>query len=177
MIENFNNDAFHEWFTKNPDLMYLIKSCSNKPSSISRPILTSIVATNQAYSSSIGLNNANVGRSGRKNAVVVDSAMENKGIQESNKNAKIGSEIQLNMVIMVLASHQPITVTSTLVSASLVFVSVCHLLVSICSGRPPLFWVHLLSCVPYTEFVALSVKPFKDTQDASIYEEFFAADD
>lgn len=73
--------------------MHLLESSGNKLSSIPRPIPTSGATTNQTNSLSIGPNNANVGGSDRKNAVTVDSAIGNKGIEELNEDAKVDSEI------------------------------------------------------------------------------------
>ncbi len=78
---------------------------------------------------------------------------------------------------MAAVSYRPTTATGTLVSVSPVPVSVCRPLTPICGGRPPLTRVSLLFCVPRAKFVVLSVKPFKNTQDASMYEGFFVADD
>lgn len=61
--------------------------------SIPKPISTPDVITNQVGSSSIGSNNTNAGKSGWENAVVVDSVVENKRIEESNKDAKIHLEV------------------------------------------------------------------------------------
>lgn len=58
-----------------------------------------------------------------------------------------------------------------------VSVSVHHHLAPICGGRPPLSQVQILSRVPCAKSVALSLKPFKDTQDVSMYERFLIADD
>lgn len=53
----------------------------------------------------MGLNNANAGRIGGKNAVIVDSVTKNKGTEESNEDAKVGSEIESNTATMALVSH------------------------------------------------------------------------
>ncbi len=157
--------------------MYLVEFSSNKPLSIPRPISTPNAATNQAGSPSMGSNDANAGGSGGKNAVAVDSVVGNKETRELNGDAKVGLEIQSNSATIAPVSHRLTTATGTLVPASPVPVFVCHPLALVYDGRPPLSRVQLSSLVPCAESVTLSVKPFEDTQDVSMYEEFLAADD
>ncbi len=109
--------------------------------------------------------------------VTVDSAVGNKKTGESNKDAKVGLEIQPNSATTALVSHWLTTATGTLVPVSLIPVSVYRLLASVCSGRPPLSQVQLPSHVPRAKSIALSVKLFKDIQDVSMYEGFLMADD
>ncbi len=46
MVKDSNDDALQEWSAENPDLMHLVESSGNKPSSIPRPIPTLGAATN-----------------------------------------------------------------------------------------------------------------------------------
>lgn len=93
IVEDLNDDVLQEWSAENPDLIYSVKSNSNKPLSISKPISAFGMTTNQANSLSISPNNVNAGRSGEKKAVIIDSALRNKKAGESNRDAKIGLEI------------------------------------------------------------------------------------
>ncbi len=99
IVQDSDDNVLQEWSAKNPDLMYLVEFSGNKPSYIPGPIHTPGAAINQVGSPSIGPNNANTGRSGGENAVVVDSAIGNEGIGKSNADTKVGSEIPLNSAI------------------------------------------------------------------------------
>lgn len=57
----------------------MVKSSDNKLLSILKPIPTFSATTNQAGSLSIGLNNTNANRNGRKNAIIIDFTIKNKG--------------------------------------------------------------------------------------------------
>lgn len=73
--------------------MYFVKSSGKKPLSILLPIFTPGIAINQAGSLLMGPNNTNIGRSDRKNAVAVNSAIGNKELGESNGDAKVNSKV------------------------------------------------------------------------------------
>lgn len=156
--------------------MHSVESSSNKPLSIPEPIPTPGGITNQAGSPLMSPNNTNAGRSDGENTIAMDFVVGNKGMQESNEDVKVSSEVQPNTTITTLASHQPTTIMSILVSISPVLDSICRPLAFISDSRPPLSWVQFLFHVPCAEFVALFVKPFKDIQNISMYEGFFAMD-
>lgn len=87
---------------------------SNKPSSIPRLIPTPGTATNHVGSLLISQNDANVGGNSRENAFVVDSTVGNKEMGESNRDAKVGSEVQPNRATTAPTSHQYTTAISLL---------------------------------------------------------------
>ncbi len=78
---------------------------------------------------------------------------------------------------MAPVSHWPTTAIGMLVPISPVHVSVCRPFAPVCGGRPLLSLVQLPFRMPRAESVSLSVKPFEDTQDVSMYEGFLVADD
>ncbi len=86
----------------------------------------------------MGPNDAVAGGSGRENTVIVDSAVENEGMGESNEDIKVGLEIQPNSATTAPVSYRPTTATGTLVLASLIPVFVCRPLAPVYGGRPPL---------------------------------------
>ncbi len=136
MVEDFDNDVLQEWSTKNPDLIYLIESSGNKLLFFPRPIPIPGAGINQVGFLSMGPNNVNAGRSDRENVVVMDFTIRNKRIRKSNKNAKVGSKVQPNIVITALVFYWPTTTTDILVLVFSIFVSVCHPLILVCGGRP-----------------------------------------
>lgn len=85
--------------------MHLVEFSSNKSLFILGPISILGTATNQVNFPLMNPNNANAGRMDRENAVTVDSATKNKGMRESNKDAKVGSEIEPNTATMAQLSH------------------------------------------------------------------------
>lgn len=93
MVKDSNNNIYQEWSAKNLDLMHLVKSSNNKPLSIPRLIPTPDAAINQVGSLLIGLNNANIGKSSRENTIIMDFPIRNKGMEESNWDAKVGLEV------------------------------------------------------------------------------------
>lgn len=160
--ENSDDDALQELSAKNPNLMYLVESSGNKPLAIPGPIPTPGAAINQAGSSLIGPNNANIDKSVGENVVAIDSIIGNKETEESNEDIKVGLPVQPNIAIIALAFYGSTTAKSILVSTSPVFVSVCHPLAPVCSSKPLLTRVQLLSRVPRAISVVLSVKLFED---------------
>lgn len=94
IIKNFANDALQEWSAKNPDLIHSVKSSGNKPLSIFRSILILGAVTNQVDFPSMDPNNANTSESDRKNAVVIDSTIVNKKMEESGLRSS-GSKFRL----------------------------------------------------------------------------------
>lgn len=111
----------------------------------------------------MGLNNTNTDGNDGENAVTVDSTVRNEEMRESNRDAKIGLEIQPNIATTTPVSYWPTTVIGTLVSVFSIPIFVCRLLTPVCGGRPLLSRVQLPSCVPRAEFVGLSIKLFEDT--------------
>lgn len=102
---------------------------------IPKPISILGAAINKVGFPSMGPNNANIGKSGEKNAIVVYSTVKNKGIGESNTDAKVGLEVQSNTAIIAPFYYWLITAMAILVSASYVFVSVCSQLTPVCNSR------------------------------------------
>lgn len=125
----------------------------------------------------MSLNNANIGGSGKKNTIAINSVIKNEKTRKSNGDVKVGSEAQPNTVIMALVSNRPTTATSTLVFTFHISISVCCLLAPICGNKLLFFQVKLLSYMFCVEFVALFVKYFKDTQDILIYKRFLTTGD
>lgn len=104
----------------------------------------------------------------------INSAIGNKEMEESNGDAKVASKVQSNTATIVLVSYWPTTTMDTLLPTSPVPESVCCQLAPICNGRPPLSHVQLPSRISRVDSVTLSLNPFKNTQDASMYEGFLA---
>lgn len=157
--------------------MHLIESSSNKLSSIPEPIPTLGATTNEVSSPSMGLNDANIRRSSRKNAIAINSLVGNEGTEESNGDAKIrfGSTIKYdNNGLGLLSAYYCYMYIGIRLSYRCLSLPSAHL---VCGGRLSFSRVKFLSCMPLIEFVALSIKFFKNTQDVSIYEGFFAIDD
>lgn len=131
MVKNFDDNTLQEQFAENPDLIHFVKSNSNKPLSISRPIPSPNIVTNLAYSLLIGPNNTNIDGSGGENVVVIDSTIKNEETKELNNNTKVGLKVQSNTTIMVLVSHWPTIVISTLMPVFPVFIFVYRQFASI----------------------------------------------
>lgn len=99
-------------------------------STISGLFSTFGVATNHVGSPSVGLNNADVGKtsggentiavageiSGRGNAVAVESDIRNEGAKESKENEKVGSKVQPKEDVKVGYKVKPITAVTAPVS-------------------------------------------------------------
>lgn len=83
----------------------MIKCSGNKSLSILGPISTPDTVINQASFLSIGLNNTNIGKSDIENAIAVDSIVGNKRKEKSNRDIKVGLEVQSNITTTVLVSH------------------------------------------------------------------------
>ena len=115
--------------------MHLVGSSDNKLLSIFKPIPTPNAVTNQVVSLLISPNNVNIGGSSRKNIVAVNSAVENEGTKESNRNIKVGLKVQPNMTTTASTSHWLTTATNTLVSVFFIVIFVCCQLASICSSK------------------------------------------
>lgn len=157
--------------------MHLVGSSDNKLLSIFKPIPTPNAVTNQVVSLLISPNNVNIGGSSRKNIVAVNSAVENEGTKESNRNIKVGLKVQPNMTTTASTSHWLTTATNTLVSVFFIVIFVCCQLASICSSKTLLSWVLIPFCMPCAKSIALSVKAFKNTQNLLIYEGYLAVVD
>lgn len=126
---------------------------------------------------------------------VISSVIRNEAAGEPHGDARVSSEVQPITAVIALVIYwftttmavKPITMVTTLVFyqlatitstlASLIAFSVCRQLASVCSARLPLSRAQLLTYASCAESVASSVKPFKDTQDMSIYEGLLVADD
>lgn len=139
MVKDFDDNTLQEQLSENPDLIHFVKSNSNKPLSISRPIPISSIVINLAYSLSISPNNTTISGSGRENAVAIDSVIENTETKKLNEDAKVGLKVQSNTTITVLISYWSTIITSTLVPAFPVLVFVYHQFASVYDRELPFF--------------------------------------
>lgn len=85
--------------------MHFLELSGNNPSSIPRLISISDMAITQTSSSSISPNNINIGGSDRENTVVINSAIKNEEMEESNKDVKISLKVQPNIAITTLVFY------------------------------------------------------------------------
>lgn len=84
----------------------------------------------------MGPNDTDTGGSGGENSVTMDSTLRNKETGGSNRDTKVGLEVQPNIAITALVFHWPTTAIGTLVLTFLVPISVCHQLALVCGGKP-----------------------------------------
>lgn len=163
VVDDSDDGLISKWVVGNPEVVLPVEPADDKQPSSSR------AAANQAGSTAIGPNNADGrGNAGGSNAVDFGAGNDVTGNAKVGCTAKLVSS-RLSTATGTLAPTTPVVVCRHLAPVSSL---VCGIKPTVLLSR-----AQPLSHASRAVSVSLSIRPFEDTQDISMYEGLLAAED